>query len=251
MHIDAHYVRGRTHTVCQDYAVTGPNVAVVCDGCSSAPHSDVGARLLAHAALTAEPSALDSGAWLRGPDSVRETLALPASALDATCIVARALADAITVTMFGDGVIAARGRDDGPPLVIEVAYPRSAPPYPSYTLDADRLQAYEHAGLGAPRIVASHSSPTPVQNTHGVSWHFARSDWSAVLVGSDGLTAFEHEDRSAVPTEQVIGALFRYPSPHGAFVTRRLRRFVQREAPAAGIVTTDDVAVAAVCWEAA
>lgn len=54
---DSIYVIGHNHKVCEDYAYSGevanPDVdnlyyAIICDGCSSTPDSDIGARLLAH-----------------------------------------------------------------------------------------------------------------------------------------------------------------------------------------------------------
>lgn len=249
LHVDAHFARGRTHAVCQDYTAQGPGVAVVCDGCSSAPHSDVGARLLAHAALQASPAALADGTWLTGPDAARRRLGLPEASLDATCIVARGDAHGVTVTMLGDGVVAARRARDGALVVIEVSFPKCAPPYPSYGLDPRRRAAYADAGLGAPTIEASPDAPAPTMGPGRLSWTFPRSQWSAVLIGSDGLCAFQREDRTLHPTADVVDALFRYPSPHGAFVTRRLRRYLAKQAPAAGLSPEDDVAVAALCWE--
>ncbi|MBC8139363.1 MAG: protein phosphatase 2C domain-containing protein, partial [Fibrella sp.] len=53
---DAAFAIGKTHKVCQDYALTGDAHATIptvwlSDGCSSSPHTDIGARLLTHVAL--------------------------------------------------------------------------------------------------------------------------------------------------------------------------------------------------------
>lgn len=246
--IDAHFLGGLGHPVCQDYATAGADTAVVCDGCSSAPDTDVGARLLAHAALHASPNALEDGSWLHGPAAARRALGLPPSSLDATCIVARASDEHIRVTMFGDGVVAARDHD-GHQVVAEVHYPRSAPPYPGYALDPQREHAYRSAGLGEPTIRGD--APPPLRCDTALCWTFPRQRWAAVLIGSDGLSAFRRADQSPYATDAVVNALFRYRSPQGAFVTRRLRKFVSRDAPRQGVHASDDVAVAALCWEAA
>ncbi len=247
LHVDAHFARGRTHPVCQDYATVGPGIAVVCDGCSGAPDSDVGARLVAHAALQATPRTLADGTWLQRTETARSALGLGPAALDATCIVARATEDAIAVTMFGDGVVAAR-RPDGALTIIEVSYPQSAPPYPSYALCELRQQAYESSGLGTPTVSATERAPMPIPVGSGLSWIFPRADWQSVLVGSDGLGAFRDVEQTLAPTTEVVPALFRYPSPRGAFVTRRLRKYLAKEAPTRGLHPEDDVAVAALCW---
>ena len=250
LHLDAHFARGRAHPVCQDYAAVGRRVAVVCDGCSGAPDTDVGARILAHAALQATPAAVADGTWLRQTELAHRALGLNPAALDATCIVARATDNAITVTMFGDGVVAAR-RLDGTLAIIEVSYPQSAPPYPSYALSERRQRAYDTAGLGTPSIRTTDRAPAPLCQGSGLSWSFSRAHWQAVLVGSDGLGSFRGVDQTLAPSSEVVPALFRYPSPRGAFVTRRLRKYLAREAPTRGLHPEDDVAIAALCWSAA
>ncbi len=247
LHVDAHFARGRSHAVCQDYAAIGPGIAVLCDGCSGAPDSDVGARLLAHAALQATPDALADGTWLRAAERARDELALDTAALDATCVVARATEHTILVTMFGDGVVAARHRD-GTLSVVEVSFPRSAPPYPSYALSRLRQQAYADSGLGTPSLRATGHVPDALSQGSGLTWSFPRAEWTSVLVGSDGLSAFRQVDQSFAPAAEIVAALFRFPSPRGAFVTRRLRKYLTKEAPANGLQPEDDVAVAALCW---
>jgi len=249
LHIDAHFARGRSHAVCQDYAAVGPGIAVVCDGCSGAPNSDVGARLLAHAALRATPDALADGSWLRRSETARRALGLDVAALDTTCIVARAAEETIEVTMFGGGVVAAR-RLDGTLSIIEVSFSQSAPPYPSYALSDVRRQAYERSGLRSPTLHQTDHAPPAVALGSGLSWSFPRTEWTSVLVGSDGLGAFRQVDMTLAPATEVVPAVFRYPSPRGTFVTRRLRKYLAKEAPARGLHPEDDVAVAALCWSA-
>lgn len=250
LHIDAHFARGRSHTVCQDYAAVGPGVAVVCDGCSGAPDSDVGARLLAHAAVRAPPTALADGSWIQRTEAARELLGLGVAALDATCIVARASEQAIEVTMFGDGVVAAR-RLDGALSIIEVSFAQSAPPYPSYGLSDVRRQAYDRSGLGNPIVRETGPAPRVLAAPSRLSWRFPRAEWASVLVGSDGLAAFRQRDQTLAPASDVVPALFRYPSSRGRFVTRRLRKYLAKEAPSCGLHPEDDVAIAALCWSAA
>lgn len=55
MNSDCYFEIGHSHTICQDYALTGKindvlSYAIISDGCSSSPLVDVGARLLAHSA---------------------------------------------------------------------------------------------------------------------------------------------------------------------------------------------------------
>lgn len=54
LNVDNHFSMGKSHLVCEDYTLSGVtnNLTwyIVCDGCSSAEKSDVGARILAHVA---------------------------------------------------------------------------------------------------------------------------------------------------------------------------------------------------------
>ena len=58
---DAIFVQGHSHTICQDYAIAEVakymsqdyGAAIVCDGCSASPKSEVGASILAHTFLAA------------------------------------------------------------------------------------------------------------------------------------------------------------------------------------------------------
>ena len=48
---DSYFCIGSTHDVCQDYAISSPDRlrAIISDGCSSAPDTDFGSRLLVKA----------------------------------------------------------------------------------------------------------------------------------------------------------------------------------------------------------
>ena len=55
MNEDCYFEIGHSHTICEDYALTGKinenlSYAIVCDGCSASDTVDLGARILAHTA---------------------------------------------------------------------------------------------------------------------------------------------------------------------------------------------------------
>lgn len=246
---DAHFWRGEGHVVCQDYALTAEDIVVLCDGCSSSPHVDVGARLLAHAALT-HPAWVEEGdpSWLAPPRDAVRALGLPLAALDATCLLARCDPDAAYVTMLGDGVVAAR-TFDGRIETYEVTFDAGTPSYPSYALEPDRAAAYRAAGLDACHVHASADARiTPTRIRGGHRWVFERDRYCAVLIASDGVGAVFTQESEPKPTADIVQHLFHYPAPHGAFVTRRLRRFMTRQAPAMGLRPLDDISLGALCW---
>jgi len=139
--------------MCQDYAGVRISdrsaVAIVCDGCSTSPHTDIGARLLARFALR-RFDGLDmcedgksSGmmAVLREAESATSQLCLPTQCLDATMIIVQSDGLQYSASIYGDGAIAV-GYADGSIEVVVVDYRSNAPRYPAYDLDADRSHRY-------------------------------------------------------------------------------------------------------------
>ena len=155
-----HHLSGRNN---QDaYAWTqGPGglIAVVCDGCGSGPHSEVGAQVGAR--LVAETMALQLAGggdpagedfWQAARASVLETLGGLAGVLGGNPV--QAIADYLLFTIVGavvtgksarcfssgDGVIAINGA----PTVIG-PFEGNAPPYLAYALFEDQAESYQFA----------------------------------------------------------------------------------------------------------
>lgn len=112
MSTDKFFTIGKTHNVCQDYALSGEHngisYAIVSDGCSSSPDTDFGARFLAK---SCEQQIL-RGHNFNGERIIYEAsgiarqIGLPETCLDATLICAiKDNNDAIKIYMHGDGVI--------------------------------------------------------------------------------------------------------------------------------------------------
>ena len=205
-------VTGRDHIVSgrgsQDAWCTfrGPEalVVVVCDGCGSGRHSEVGAqlgaRLLTEAlrARVADPAEqlLESTrlgllSRLRG---LAETMGGPLPAVVAdyllfTVIGAIATPQAVTVFSLGDGLVAVNG------CVEVLAFPGNEPPYLAYgLLDGDAPRFRIHAMLGAEQL----------------DHLLIGTDGATELIALDALSQFWEQER-----------YFRNP----ALVTRRLRVF--------------------------
>lgn len=260
MRADAHFWRGRTHAVCQDYALcgegrTGP-WAVVCDGCSSSPHTDVGARLLAHAAANALAGGRlpGSGAVFRTAAAAAAGLGLPPHSLDATVVAALALGPCVVAIIRGDGVVAARRRDGA----LEVTVRRcrdETPDYPSVVADGDRHAAWR--GLAPPRawverIHADVARPgvTSAAGAHCVVVRFDVGAYDRVLVATDGLATLRDRDRGDVrDVAWAAGQMLDVPSTTGCFVRRRMGRLGQPDGPFADLLPDDDLAVAAMAWD--
>jgi len=158
---------GKTHRVCQDYALSMSNpdrcIGVVSDGCSVVKdptgteieaHTDVGSRLLAWAAyrVLKDRKLLSRGVsievvapWLILDKAICQARAmgLPSGCLSATLLAAYADSDTMMMntTLSGDGVIAARRRGSRIWEVMEFHFP-GPPYYLRYELDGSMKQKY-------------------------------------------------------------------------------------------------------------
>ena len=255
---DAFFTAGRGHLVAQDYALASPAGAdtpwaLVGDWCSGSPHTDVGARLLAHVvAGQLAGGDVDVVGASEAARRLATELGLPAQALDATCLVLRARGDVIDAQIWGDGVVA-WADDRGTVSVLVVEYPSGAPAYPSYALDPVREAAWragEHDRYVVRRRVGDRpwrvlsegrGTAPPVRLCRGaVRW---------VLVGSDGLCAVQargpDEPPHPVPVTELVAELTTLRNGRGRPLARRARRVCGRLAQRRGWMLTDDLSVAA------
>ena len=257
MNADCAFWIGSTHRVCQDYALAGRTedtaYAILADGCSGSPDTDIGARLLAKSAQHRLPlyaGAIENAAACAG------TLNLPPASLDATLLTLTAADGTFTARCFGDGVIAL-GRHDGTIEAFVVSFAASYPRYLSYTLDADRLQRWHEQPANEKTVTRwvlgemSHAEPETSQQQCEL-FTGDLSDCRFVAVLSDGVQSFTQSlttDTSrttqSVPVPDVLQLLLAFKGGQGQFVQRRVRAF-QRECAARGWTHADDVSLAVV-----
>jgi len=258
MHGDAFYTIGSSHVSCQDYALWGHDAnarahAIVADGCSSSLQSDVGARLLAHSVA----QVARRGEQLVLPHAVEYAaraaaqLGLRPTCLDATLAVASETAETTKVVMAGDGGIVAR-RHDGRLDSWSIRFDGSAPAYPSYLANTARLTQYMSSN---PMRTIEHWHDDELIATgrgslrddpYVFELELAHSDYSTVLLLSDGAQSFHDKRGQRLPLPLVAAQLAAFRSHTGKFVTRRARRFV-KTSRRRDIVHRDDLAVAALC----
>ncbi len=257
MNADCAFWIGSTHRVCQDYALTvlaeGAAHAVLADGCSGSPNTDIGARLLAKSAERLLPAC--DGAIERAADCA-EWLSLPQTCLDATLLTVTAADGTFTARCHGDGVVAL-GRHDGTVEAFVVSFAASYPRYLSYTLDAARLERWREQPANAKTVerwLLGTDSPPETQPSERESeqWTGSLADCRFVAVLSDGVQSFTQSvttDTSRttqpVPVADVLELLLAFKGGQGQFVQRRVRAF-QKECAARGWTHADDVSLAAV-----
>lgn len=237
MPLDTHYIQGQSHLACQDYAAQRGNVAALADGCSSAEHSDVGARLLVHAALRAWPSLgkncvpgevctrvafQAAGALVRA--GLHDTGMKPIyPALYATLGVLSVDGSIVTATLAGDGVIFGKRRDGA--IEIEVCDFANLPPYLAYGLEVGVFDRYmaESGRTGA--------ECAPRQATYDLA------EYDLVGIASDGVCA------TTLDVDEVLAQLCAVKVRAGRFAARRLRRLAEHDWPRANVRFEDDISV--------
>ena len=122
MNADIAFAKGKTHPVCQDYAVAHVTdtcaSVLVSDGCSGSPLTDFGARILSQCALnnlsllrddSSPTSEANREAFLTATahdaSGAARLLKLPPQCLDATLMIVRADAESYHAEVHGDGAI--------------------------------------------------------------------------------------------------------------------------------------------------
>lgn len=255
MNTDAFFTTGKQHNVCQDYTSAAPAVVVLSDGCSSSPHTDVGARLLCRMALLHGP--LDGTSYAK---ALLPQLGLPSESLDATLLLAHwdPTTSSVRVFVHGDGLVVARRRD-GTHLVIDTSYPSGAPLYPNYSTDLPRRERYAQEFGTVRRITMldgdlKDETEAPLQNGGGwgsgvSSYEFPATLFDLVLLLSDGAHTFHSPvgrlgATEPIPFSTVIGEMLAIKSFAGEFITRRAKKFL-KDAAAKGWHHDDDFSVAA------
>jgi serine/threonine protein phosphatase PrpC len=236
MNADSTFIIGATHAVCQDYAVARDAYAIVSDGCSASPDTDIGARLLVKAAeqllhTNHDRSALHEAAARLALEWAKP-INLPPESLDATLLTAFISDDELLVTCSGDGVIVAE-RNDGGLDVHVISFPSGYPFYPAYWHQPDRLDAFL-------------STSGPIEQTR--HFRFKTSEYKYVALVSDGIHSFLNTSQtitSPVSMAEVLGELVSFKSLHGAFVARRVKRFI-KDCRARGWQHSDDLSIAAI-----
>lgn len=180
---DSFFRIGSTHAVCQDYAATAQEaaapefgehertVAVVGDGCSGEPHTDVGSRLVVHGFLNqwrqvrvplsfedwVERTSVAVSAGVSMARAALTWVSLPPNAATVTAVVAEhhgAYRDLVRGAIFGDGALTFRF-PRASLVVVEVVPPSngrgSLPAYPSY--DPRNIPSYLAEVEGRPSVV--------------------------------------------------------------------------------------------------
>jgi len=267
MNTDHCFNIGSTHEVCEDYAVSGTFIrgvngaevayAIVCDGCSSADHTDIGARLLAHAARTFVQTA-PGGLLGMDPEDIgkliihRAALAasaigLPLASLEATLLMAVTTGSTGRVLMYGDGVCVRRSGSNVE--VIHVDYKSNAPYYLANRMSDSRREEYFAKFDQPKRVTIIDAAGSRTQEEHAstvtVVNHTHLSPGDQFILFSDGVNQFYDGKSEKIDWSVPVEVLSKFKNVQGQFVNRRVQSH-KRICQENQIVHWDDVSVAAI-----
>ena len=245
--LDSYYTIGKLHLFCEDYVGQGwqplPYV-ILADGCSAAPDSDLGARLLVLTARRLLPRFALKGYdlaertarhWSLGRRIIRRAarqvrdLGVDTAVLDATLLIAWCDGEAIHGHLYGDGCIATR-QADGSVRAIQIEYAENAPFYLSYLLDAKRCALYCEAVGNAQMAQSIHEfgegEATARQAAFDapIVFSFPLTTFPEVAVATDGLHSLMNvETGKRVEILEVARRLLDFPNLEAGFMKRQIR----------------------------
>lgn len=290
IHADCAFRMGRAHLVCQDYAVARGGeqaVALLADGCSSSPDTDVGARLLALSALPLVPCLMEQETRAAADANEKDTFAaildkyhhdavtearryverlkLPGEALDATLLTLAASEGRWFASVFGDGVVVA-ARHDGSLDVTVLSYLGGYPYYANYLADAGRTRALlkirgnlrqiETFTLLSDGTITETRRETCRTDTPCAYVAGDMGEYRFVAALSDGVHSFgqanaEQAGRMGANTPVAPGDVLReltaFKTTMGQFAQRRMQRFEQTCA-LSGWQHHDDISLAVLAF---
>jgi hypothetical protein len=276
MNMDYGSTTGRSHHISEDYVYGGVDskeqpYVVLADGCSGAPDTDFGSRLLVKSAET----------MLRRAGEVPEArfyhtrtatsalgvavgLELNSMSCDATLLTAKVVGDNFFIYICGDGAVALKPKNE--PYVVHVINYKLDDPdmvgkmdnlqgYPSYLARQGRLHGFleypnsKYSTLYVERpkeLLLEQREETKCSDKLIETFGGRVEDFEWVAIMSDGVESFytisDMGVKNPVSLMHIIPHLLKFPNRRGEFVQRRFNRFI-KEAQKTGWINDDDVSV--------
>lgn len=248
---DTFFTIGKTHTICQDYAEHAPDHVIVCDGCSTAPESNVGAVLLSRAAklflrkFPFRDTEHFTQSTLTTAYAYARAMELHEDSLLATLLMAKRIDNNLKAVVAGDGIVAARYRGTSKWKVVEYTFISGAPFYLRYTLDPAVEQHYVNT-FGTTvrqRVIEIDCTTQDVKESFSILFSkkeegsmgpytldFPLAEYDAVAVITDGGSSFLKTETGKtskqpvnVPLHTILLEVLNFKNYAGAFVQRRCK----------------------------
>jgi hypothetical protein len=263
MNADHSFQIGNSHTICEDYAISGlvengGAYAIVSDGCSSSTDTDFGSRVLALSTKkTLSTGGINMDCSTFGKTTIdnlkglKYLFPLHPTSLDATLLALWVKDNEYTVNIYGDGVFF--HKTSTTLRIIHIDFDSNTPAYLSYHLDEERKKNYDTVN-GLKNIIDRKSYINPPQDIGedirhvspflDVSFKGIVEPGDIIGVCSDGVNSFQKAD-VGINWSDVIKQITDFKSLPGVFVQRRLG-FLKRQWVKDQTTHYDDLSVAAI-----
>lgn len=230
MHTDKFLKIGSGHKICQDYVVNGEDYVILSDGCSMAPDTDIGARLLVKCVengikINNSIPYTNNHIGFEEAINLSHQLGLDASCLCATLLLLKVIEGNVYFFAAGDGSLIYK--KDEKLSYKRWEYPSGAPYYLRYE-DKDLNKEYI-SQFGD--VLLEHTNEG-IQKIHGdfiIDGWIENPEW--VLIASDGLSSFQETKTTETTISQnmvswldVMKELTLFKNLNGEFLQRRCNR---------------------------
>jgi len=265
---DSIFTIGADHTICDEYARDGQipksdrAFAIVSDGCSSSPDTDLGARFLTLALIRELTRFYELSSVYPNLLSVLRNVIhkahencfepLSADCLDATLLLAYEQEDRkVCVAVSGDGVILARTRTGA--IHSWELDAGNAPLYLSYILNKEKFEEYLKLGHGKLTVTHRVDNHIVAQSELQLGWYdlyyqleFDPQEYDLVMLLSDGVLSFRGADQIQVSLHSVLLRLLDNIGTDKVFLRKQCHEFLDWICPKLGWQHTDDFSAAAI-----
>ncbi len=263
MNIDAYSMIGKPHrgAMCQDYyrkgtTRSGISYFIVCDGCSSAPDTDVGARIIALAFERVinhdsfdENKFNNSMIWDAMTLAKENCLAmhLNIGCLEATALVAAFFPETQTICHIacGDGFIFWKEKDKAPELC-EISFAQNAPYYPILFINAEQYHCWRKL-YDKNDMTIKQGSEIKTSHPTIISCALSANNLEYFGMATDGCGSFVTNASEIISPEIIFKEVLDFPSYTGSFV-QRSGNFLIKNHQKQGTVNNDDLTIAAMCF---
>jgi len=281
MNTDCAFYKGTTHNICEDYALSNENSAIISDGCSGSALSDFGSRVLSVMTMNKMSELktlhdLDENELVLLSRPALKILNLPSECLDSTLLCAAKIEEATEAICYGDGVIAIK-MENKDTLIISIEYVDNYPFYINYLYDqTGRYKSWisDHnkrkvifsviKANGEVEIITEECDASTRLRYDGTEVGIIRvqdirtvvetiaPEVESIIIMSDGVQSFyktiitgtsKHNEK--VSYHDVLKELLSFKSYTGKFVQRRVNKF-KKDCIKKSWANADDVSLAAI-----
>lgn len=286
MKTGSYFEMGRTHIVCEDYAMHTDDAVIISDGCSNGGgpsiDTDWGSRFISHLGLQYLPILRGNGdnepafiqRVLTHAVATCNALNKNTACLTASLVMAYEKGHFIKTLRVGDGVVGAKFRD-GTIRFSVIDFNKNAPFYPIYAESPQSLEDFFSKFGSKIKQVTYHVKEDTDEGWDSltkseIEWDYAadpyftenfkKEDVSFVFVGSDGLEQFVTHVKNgtskyteAVPLEKVVRGMIDFGNFNRNFVYHQCHWMMRLDKPGTfvrlGWEPTDDISLGAIYCE--